>query len=587
MSTTNTSARTRKKRHASEAHLSRAELRERSVMRAMVRRNARPLTWFMVLAMASEAINMFIPIGIGLVIDHGIFKANLWLTVGGAAGLAGLLLLSNWCWARFFEPIMEIRAREQHNLRLAVTAATLDPASRQIDRPAGEILSIATSDADRAPDVFDMMTWAVPASIAVVGAGVWLTVMNPLVGLIVFASLALQVVILRVVTPILSEKYDNQQSRAADAASTATDLVHGLRVLQGLGVQTRARSTYRARSRIALDAALTNARFSGLSDGLMLFTSSIMIAAVVVASGTLTLEGAMSVGVFISIAGLVRNLSGMMAGLAGVPVWWASFSTSARRIRQFLSEMGRSITEPALNSLVRAGSPEALSARTEPTAPPRLPGLGEISTPLLGTVRDSQIVALVPESASDARLALAELSCLDVPREALLIEPHSVDLFDGTLREQLDTKRPAPDASPGTTNDPDTWAHAALKSAGADDLLRILPEGLDTRILDRGANLSGGQRQRLALARALAADVPVLVLNDPTTAVDAVTEHKIAQGVREARRVEDRITVLIAKAPALLDQADRVLFVRGGEVSAEGLHHELMHAEAYRKVVQR
>lgn len=586
MSTTNTSARTRKKRHASEAHLSRTELRERSVMRAMVRRNARPLTWFMVLAMASEAINMFIPIGIGLVIDHGIFKANLWLTVGGAAGLAGLLLLSNWCWARFFEPIMEIRAREQHNLRLAVTAAALDPASRQIDRPAGEILSIATSDADRAPDVFDMMTWAVPASIAVVGAGVWLTVMNPLVGLIVFASLALQVVILRVVTPILSEKYDNQQSRAADAASTATDLVHGLRVLQGLGVQTRARSTYRARSRIALDAALTNARFSGLSDGLMLFTSSIMIAAVVVASGTLTLEGAMSVGVFISIAGLVRNLSGMMAGLAGVPVWWASFSTSARRIRQLLSEMGRSITEPALNSLVKAGSPEALSARTEPTAPPRLLGLGEISTPLLGTVRDSQIVALVPESASDARLALSELSALDVPRASLLIEPHAVDLFDGTLREQLETRRPAPTCA-GTTDDPDAWAHAALESAGADDLLRILPEGLDTRILDRGANLSGGQRQRLALARALAADVPVLVLNDPTTAVDAVTEHKIAQGVREARKVEDRITVLIAKAPALLDQADRVLFVRGGEVSAEGPHHELMHAEAYRKVVQR
>ena len=79
----------------------------------------------------------------------------------------------------------------------------------------------------------------------------------------------------------------------------------------------------------------------------------------------------------------------------------------------------------------------------------------------------------------------------------------------------------------------------------------------------------------------------MLVLNDPTTAVDAVTEHKIAQGVREARKVEDRITVLIAKAPALLDQADRVLFVRGGEVSAEGPHHELMHAEAYRKVVQR
>ena len=95
-------------------------------MRAMVRRNARPLTWFMTLAMLSEAIEMAIPVGIGLVIDHGIFKANLWLTVGGAVGLAALRLLANLCWASFFEPIMEIRAREQHNLRLAVTAAALD-----------------------------------------------------------------------------------------------------------------------------------------------------------------------------------------------------------------------------------------------------------------------------------------------------------------------------------------------------------------------------------------------------------------------------------------------------------------------------
>src|SRR5699024_4470542 len=90
-------------------------------------------------------------------------------------------------------------------------------------------------------------------------------------------------------------------------------------------------------------------------------------------------------------------------------------------------------------------------------------------------------------------------------RADLLVEPHVVDLFDGTLREQLATRAPLSGVDPG-----DVWADDALHAAGAEDLLRILPEGYDTRILDRGANLSGGQRQRIALARAVAADAPVL-----------------------------------------------------------------------------
>mgnify|MGYP002718377840 CR=1 FL=1 len=114
-------------------------------------------------------------------------------------------------------------------------------------------------------------------------------------------------------------------------------------------------------------------------------------------------------------------------------------------------------------------------------------------------------------------------------RADLLVEPHVVDLFDGTLREQLATRAPEQGPSPETGDD--GWADAALHAAGAEDLLRILPEGYDTRILDRGANLSGGQRQRIALARAVAADAPVLVLHDPTTAVDAVTEQNIAEAL--------------------------------------------------------
>ncbi|MGW1934268.1 ATP-binding cassette domain-containing protein, partial [Streptomyces sp. NPDC001919] len=97
-------------------------------------------------------------------------------------------------------------------------------------------------------------------------------------------------------------------------------------------------------------------------------------------------------------------------------------------------------------------------------------------------------------------------------------------------------------------------------------------------------SLSGGQRQRVALARALAADRPVLVLHDPTTAVDTVTESRIAAGLREVRR--DRTTVLVTTSPALLAVTDRVVVLEDGAVRAAGHHTELLAADAtYRAAV--
>jgi putative ABC transport system ATP-binding protein len=89
--------------------------------------------------------------------------------------------------------------------------------------------------------------------------------------------------------------------------------------------------------------------------------------------------------------------------------------------------------------------------------------------------------------------------------------------------------------------------------------------------------LSGGQRQRVALARALAADPPVLVLDDPLTAVDAVTEQRVATRLRQLRA--GRTTLLVTSSPALLAVSDRVVLVEGGRVVASGDHAELAATE--------
>ncbi|MGH3102310.1 MAG: ATP-binding cassette domain-containing protein, partial [Thermoleophilia bacterium] len=125
------------------------------------------------------------------------------------------------------------------------------------------------------------------------------------------------------------------------------------------------------------------------------------------------------------------------------------------------------------------------------------------------------------------------------------------------------------------------WGHAddedilqAISVANAEDILAALPEGLDADVDERGRSFSGGQRQRLVLARALLADPEVLVLVEPTSAVDAHTEVRIARRLRDARA--GRTTVIAATSPLVLDQADKVVLVRGGRVVAEGTHRELL-----------
>jgi ABC-type multidrug transport system fused ATPase/permease subunit len=118
------------------------------------------------------------------------------------------------------------------------------------------------------------------------------------------------------------------------------------------------------------------------------------------------------------------------------------------------------------------------------------------------------------------------------------------------------------------------------------DVVDALPDGLATDLPERGRSLSGGQRQRLALARSLVADPDVLILDEPTSAVDAHTEARIGQRLREARA--GRTTVVFTTSPLLLDHVDTVVFLAAGQVRATGHHRQLLRDNAeYRSTVTR
>nr|MBP8882026.1 ABC transporter ATP-binding protein [Dermatophilaceae bacterium] len=161
-------------------------------------------------------------------------------------------------------------------------------------------------------------------------------------------------------------------------------------------------------------------------------------------------------------------------------------------------------------------------------------------------------------------------------RSRVLVSETDPRLFTGTLRSELD---------PWGTHT-DTEILTALDVASGADILDALPDGLDSEVEERGRSLSGGQRQRLTLTRALLADAEILILVEPTSAVDAHTEARIAGRLAEYRR--GRTTLVVSASPLMLAAADDVAFLHDGVVTARGRHHDLLRSDpAYRAVVVR
>ncbi|MFG2955524.1 thiol reductant ABC exporter subunit CydD [Streptomyces sp. NPDC048291] len=155
------------------------------------------------------------------------------------------------------------------------------------------------------------------------------------------------------------------------------------------------------------------------------------------------------------------------------------------------------------------------------------------------------------------RVGDADLADVDLAewRSRIAWVPQRPHLYAGTIAENVRLARPDAD---------DDAVRGALRDAGALEFVDALPEGAETVLGEDGAGLSAGQRQRLALARAFLADRPVLLLDEPTAALDGVTEGEVVAAVR--RLSEGRTVLLVVHRPALLSAADRVVRLSGSEV---------------------
>lgn len=420
-----------------------------------------------------------------------------------------------------------------HRLREVIAARLLSPAG--LEGPArlpGNGLSVTTSDTSRLASAVTLAVHPVSqlAGIAF-GGTVIMTISWPLGVAVLMGTPALVLLIDRSGSRLRRRSVD-EQALAAQAAGRAADVMAGYRVLAGLGATGEAARRYRDSSQSALRATLQ----ARSAQAALLTTSTavtgLLLAGVTIAAAAQTLGGSISVGELVMVVGLTQFLIEPLTSLAtGIGSTWAAAQASAGRLLEVLRDPG--------TGQAKEGQPGRDSSGDDAPGVLRFDRVPLDGRELTGSVHPGQCAGIEIDGAGAADLQAHFRDRYD----AALVVPHEAHLFDGSILENV--------ALPGVGSE---RARTALDAAGCGEFLSTLSRGVDTPVGEGGRELSGGQRQRVALARALALDPPILVLHEPTTAVDSVTEQQVAARLYEIR--QRRTTVLITRSPALLAVAD-------------------------------
>lgn len=470
---------------------------------------------------------------------------------------------------------------------------------------AGEVVAVSTGDVEKIGwfvESFSRFTAALVTALAVTAG---LVVYAPELGVVVAIALPVLALAPLPLLPYATRRADDQRTKAGRATELAADTVAGLRVLRGIGGEELFLDRYREASQKVRTAAVRSARMWALIHAVQVALPGVLLVIVVGHGVGLARSGSITVGELVTVYGAVTFLLFPMHHFAELAMAYSFSRPSAKRAARVLAltraTAGGGDTGTGTGTGTRAGG-DGGSGEHGPLD-------GELHDPATGlraaTGRLTAVVCGDPDAAGrladrlgghpaepadlpSVRLGGVELDGVPLvaARAAVLVQDKDPMLLSGTLADLLDVP------ASGSVK-----PAAALAAAQCGDVLTALaqaaaeaPDGdgapMGAPITERGRSLSGGQRQRLALARSLVADPEVLVLDEPTSAVDSHTEARIAESLREIRA--GRTTVVFTSSPLLLDRADTVVFVQDGAVAAEGPHRELLHGDpAYRAVVTR
>ncbi|GAA1642582.1 ABC transporter ATP-binding protein [Nonomuraea maheshkhaliensis] len=553
-----------------------------AILRTTLRRNLGAMAGGTLLMGLYQAGETAFPIALGLIVEHTMRERDLGRLGLSIAALAVIITTVSLSWRFGMRVLQKANTTEAHRWRVRVAGCALQPVARDTGLKSGEVLTIATEDADQTADIIEVVPLLISSLVAVLITAVALGLADVRLGLLVIVGTVAILSILSVMSKRIGASTREQQARVARAGAKVADLISGLRPLHGFGGNYAAFRSYRKVSTEAKSQAIAVARVNGAYAGIALALNAALAAAVTLTAGRLAFEGRIGIGELVMAVGLAQFIMEPLRLFSEMPKYVMIARASAERMALVLA--ARPVMTPGTRRPSAGGGLEVDGVRYRSLREVKFHvAAGEfVAIAAYQAQAAADLAAIlavhVPPGAYEGVVRVggqetADLS-IEAGREHLLVNPYDGEIFAGTLRTNID-----PSGTAGLLPE-------AVEASMLSDVVALHPEGLDHGVRDRGANLSGGQRQRLSLARALAADAEILVLHDPTTAVDAVTEQLIARNLARLRR--DRTTVVITSSPAFLDAADRVLVLDGGVITADATHRDLLAADAgYRQAVAR
>jgi ABC-type multidrug transport system fused ATPase/permease subunit len=516
-----------------------------------------PALILMVVHQVAEAL---VPVVMGLAIDRAVATGDsgsliVWLAV--LAAVFGALSLSfRFGYRACFLGVNAV----QHHLRTMVAERILDP--RGMGGPShspGMLLSISTSDVTRLAGAVWLGVLPVGEFAAVIFCGMVLLWLSWPLGLAVLIGAPVLLWLIDKAAGPLRRRSGHEQQLAGEAAGSAADLMTGFRVVKGIDAGGEAANRYQGASGRALEAVIKARRTEGAFLGVTQLTSAVLVIAVGIAAGFMSVSGTLTIGELIAVVGVTQFVIGPLGAMGeNFGAVWASGLASAERVLMVLQAAPRdadgtlSIHDTAAAPVLRVdnvatGSAFGISLVLPAEGVTVLSSDGATALALAAVLSRAKR----PDSGTISvdGVDLFELERHSIAR-ILRVAPHGADLFEGSLLDNVIAGRIGVD---GAVID------RALIASACDEIVETLPDGTDTPVGEAGRMLSGGQRQRVALARALASDARILVLVDPTNAVDSVTEALIAQRISACR--EGKATLVLTNSPAFLAAADHIVHV--------------------------
>jgi ATP-binding cassette subfamily B protein len=545
-----------------------------------------------VLAALARGAAAVIPFLVGQTIDH--IRAgnnNLW-PLAVAIFAAGLINLAFSSSRRLVAGQVSLGVEYDLRNRMYAHLQSLELGFFD-SQQTGQLMSRATVDLQSVRFFLGYgLVFILQSLVTVVVAGALMFSLNPLLALLTLAPMPLIVWVAFRYGRLNRPASQEVQQRIAELTADVEENVSGVRVVKAFAQEPRQLQRFGHSVQRVYDQSMVSTKLQAFYQPLLGFIPTLGMAAVLLVGGRQAAHGHITIGDFVAFYGYVTMLTGPVRML-GMALGMAQRAVaSGARVFQLLDRPPR-LTAPEGAPPLPEGH-GAIEMRDVTVA---YDGSQPVLSDVTLSVAAGETVALVGPTGSGKTTLAALIPRLYDPVEGSVlidgadvrtVDPESLRhqvalvsddafLFSASLRENIAYARPG--AS-------DEEVQRAASMAGLDEVVEALPDGFDTLVGERGLTLSGGQRQRVAIARALIQDPRILILDDATSSLDATTEARVKQALREV--MKGRTTVIIGHRLSTIALADRIAVLDAGRLVAIGTHDELIErSELYREIAEK